>query len=393
MSRDSAPRAAEGHPTHPISMVALGPEDAAERTQWIEALARVVDHHGYCLGREVEELEERMGAILDGAHVLGFSNGTDALRLALQAVGVQSGDAVLVPAMSFFASASSIAHLGAQPLFVDVDPGTLNLDPDAVAARLQAARGTPLERRIKALVAVHLYGQGAALDRLTQLCEAHGIALIEDAAQAFGVRYQGRPLGTLGAIGSYSFYPTKNLGAPGDAGLVATRDARLAERVRLLRVHGDRGGYHHELMGWNARMDGFQAAILKLRLDRFTAHQARRQAHAEHYLAGLRRLELLERVRPLTRTPGSEHGWHQFIVRVADRDEVRRKLLAEGVPSAVYYPSTLPLQPAFAELGHRPGDFPAAEQAAREILALPVHQRLQREDLDRVLTALARAVA
>ena len=224
------------------------------------------------------------------------------------------------------------------------------------------------------------------------MCAAHDLPMVEDTAQAFGIRHRGCALGSIGVAGTFSFYPTKNLGAPGDAGMVISRDPEVAARVKSLRVHGDAGGYRHEELGWNARMDGFQAAILRIRLRRLAGIQETRERNARLYLEGLEAHDLLSRVRPLERTPGSGHGWHQFIVRLDDRDAVRSELQSQGIGTGLYYPSALPTQPAFAPLGHREGEFPVAEEAGRTALALPIHHRVRPEDVERVVEALARAV-
>ena len=370
---------------NPIQMVALGPDDDAERDEWIAALTRVVDSRAFCLGSEVDALERQVEELLDVPHALGVANGTDALRIALQAVGVKAGDEVIVPAYSFFASASMVSALGAKPVFVDLDPATLTIDPEAIAPAIT--------ERTRAVMPVHLYGQGAAMDRIEAICKPRGLKIVEDAAQVFGIRYRDQALGSIGNAGTFSFYPTKNIGAPGDAGMIITRDPEVFEQMKLLRVHGDRGGYNHTELGWNARMDGFQGAILQLRVARFSQIQAQRTANAERYLERFREEGLLGHLRPLGRTPGSEQGWHQFIVRVEKRDHVRSVLNDHGVPSGIYYPGTLPLQPVFADLGHKPGDFPIAERAAADVLALPVHHRIEAAEVDRVVEALKVAFA
>ncbi|MGE3165432.1 MAG: DegT/DnrJ/EryC1/StrS family aminotransferase [Planctomycetota bacterium] len=370
--------------TNAISMVALGPDEADEREEWLAALGSVIDRSAFCLGSEVEEFEREVKELLGVHAALGVANGSDALRIALQALAIGPGDEVIVPAYSFFASASSIAHLGARPRFVDVSRDTLTLDPEALTA---AANDLT-----KAVMPVHLYGQAAALDAIGPWCAQRRITIVEDAAQAFGVRHRGIALGGVGAAGTFSFYPTKNLGAPGDAGMVITREPEVAERVRMLRAHGDRGGYRHEALGWNARLDGFQAAILRIRLRRLPHIQELRSRNARLYLEGLAAKSLLDDVRPLGRTPGSEHGWHQFIVFVEERPHVQAVLRERGIASGVYYPSTLPSQPAFASLGHRTGEFPVAEYASRCALALPIHHRVTPTDVERVVEALAYAV-
>lgn len=365
-------------------MVALGPDDDQERSEWHAALSSVIDRTAFCLGPEVDQFEREVKELLDVHDAIGVANGSDALRIALQAVGIGAGDEVIVPAFSFFASASSIAHLGARPRFVDIAKSTLTLDPNALAA---AATD-----RTRAVMPVHLYGQAADMDRIAPWCAERRLTIVEDTAQAFGVRHRGVALGAIGAAGTFSFYPTKNLGAPGDAGMIITREPNVAERVRMLRAHGDRGGYRHEALGWNARLDGFQAAILRVRLRRLPRVQELRTRNAEFYLAGLSAAGLHEQIRPLARTPGSEHGWHQFIVFVEQRDHVQAVLRDRGIATGIYYPSPLPTQPAFASLGHRAGEFPVAEYASRSALALPVHHRVTPSDVERVVEALAFAV-
>ncbi len=368
-----------------ISMVALGPDDLEERAEWLTALERTVDATAFCLGNEVTNFEAQACEFLDVPFALGVSNGTDALRIGLQALGVGPGDEVIVPATSFFASASSVAHLGATPVFADVLPETLQLDP-AEAKR-------HITERTKAMMPVHLYGQAAPMGELLALAEETGIEVIEDAAQSFDARYEGRALGSLGRCGTFSFYVTKNLAAAGDAGMIVTRDEATFERMRSLRVHGDAGGYQHEHLGWNARMDGFQGAILSIRLERLRAVHAARAKNAGRYHAAIEARGLSDIVRPLGLTDGSDHVWHQYIVRVPNRDHVMQSLRDQGIGCAVYYPSTLPSQPVFANLGHRDGDFPVAEAGCRDVLGLPIHHRLKDEDPDRVIAAIAETLA
>ena len=369
----------------PVQPVALGPEDDAERIEWMNALSRVIDNRSFCLGAEVEAFEREVAAFLGVEHAVGLSNGTDALRLGLHALGVGPGDEVIVPAFSFFATASTALHLGATPVFVDVDDETLNMDA--------AAAERAITERTKAIVPAHLYGQGGDMAALHAVAERAGVPILEDAAQVFGVRivdgpFEGRCLGTIGAAGTFSFYPTKNLGAPGDAGMLITNDAEMAARVRALRVHGDRGGYQHEALGYNARMDGFQAAILRTRLARHEARQARRTANARHYLD-----RLPASVRTVGQRPEYEHGWHQFVVRVSDRDGLRRHLAEHGINTGVHYPRTLPSQPALAKYAPAADTIPVATAAAAEVLALPIHPRLTTDELDRVVAAITAYLA
>ncbi|MDE0959261.1 MAG: DegT/DnrJ/EryC1/StrS family aminotransferase [Planctomycetota bacterium] len=369
-------------------MVAVGPDDTAERAQWLEALGHAIDSSSFCLGSEVEKFEAACKERLGVAHAFGVSSGTDGLKVALSAAGVTAGDEVVVPAYSFFATASVIAQLGAVPIFCDVDPATLCIDP--------AAAETLISPRTRAILPVHLYGQTADIDAILKISLKHRIPIVEDAAQAFGVFHRGRPAGAIGTVGAFSFYPTKNLAAAGDAGMIVTQDDEIAHRVRQLRVHGDAGGYNHQMLGWNARMDGFQGAILTLQLQRLDQRQAIRQRNVEEYLHALQEHHLTSQVVTLGRTAGSDHCWHQFIVQVDDRDQIRNQLAERGIDSGIYYPATLPEQSCLAT-DRYPSDglvamFPVAQRAARTVLALPVHHRLLEGDPTRVIQALAEIV-
>ena len=364
-----------------IHMVAVGPDDDQEKRAWLAALEQVIDQNGYCLGKPVEEFESQCKEYLGVRHALGVSNGTDGLKLALKAVGVNPGDEVILPAYSFFSTASVIAHLGAIPVFVDLDPTTLLMDSALIPAAIS--------EKTKAIMPVQLYGQTADMDSIMKIADQHAIPVVEDAAQSFGVRYKNKPAGAIGSAGAFSFYPTKNLAAAGDAGMVVTQDDEIAERMRQLRVHGDIGGYQHHSLGWNARMDGFQGAILSLKLERLEAQQQIRQRNAEEYLNALTKMHLTDRIQLLEKTPGSDHCWHQFIILVEDREQIREQLSLRGIASGIYYPGTLPAQPCFKDLNHQQGDFPIADNAARRVLALPIHHRLNEGDPNRVVQALA----
>ena len=364
-------------------MVAVGPDDADERAAWLEALSSAIDANSYCLGAAVDAFETRCREHLSVPHAIGMNSGTDAIRIGLQAVGIGPRDRVVVPAFSFFSTASSVAHLGAVPHFVDVDPETGLIDLEAAVAGLDAGA--------RAVLPVHLYGQGVAMEPLLAAAEKNSAFVIEDSAQSFGVDYKGQMLGTIGHAGAYSFYPTKNLGAAGDAGLAVSRDDTISAQIRSLRVHGDAGGYDHRTLGWNARMDGFQGAILSVKLDRLAAIESARARNVETYLAALEGSDLLDLVRPLARTPGSGHCWHQFIVRIAEghRDRVRAALTEAGIGSGIYYPGILPTLAVFSSLGHTAEEFPAATSLAENGLALPIHHRLSPEDPERVVDVLA----
>lgn len=368
----------------PIPMVALGPDDSEEHAAWVAALTRTIDQTAFCLGSEVAHFEQAAAEYLDVPHALGCNSGTDAIRIGLQAVGVGAGDEVVVPALSFFATASSVAHLGARPVFVDVEESTLTLD----VTKLESA----ITSKTKAVIPVHLYGQGAAMGPILDICEARGIPIVEDAAQCFSARYtydgEERALGSWGQVGTFSFYPTKNLAAPGDAGLMIARDDEIAARLKSLRVHGDAGGYQHESLGWNSRMDGFQGAVLAIRLERLAAHHAQRAENACRYHELISESRHREHIRPLGLTEGSTHVWHQFIVRLPNRDAIKEALQAAKIGCMVYYPRTLPSQPVFNDLGYTPDDFPVAEASTHEGLALPIHHRLKPEDLARVIKGI-----
>jgi dTDP-4-amino-4,6-dideoxygalactose transaminase len=330
------------------------------------AFERVIETSAFIHGPEVEAFEREFAAVCGVPHAVGVSNGTDALAMALRALGVGAGDLVAVPAFTFVATAEAVCHVGARPLFVDIDPASFTLDPEAL-------RRTLRQHTVRAVIPVHLYGQPAGMDDITALAQESGAAVIEDAAQAHGARYRGRRVGGLGRLGCFSFYPSKNLGALGDGGAVTTHDADLAARLRLLRDHGQTAKYTHGTVGYNARLDGLQAALLRVKLPHLDAWNTRRQAVAaayHHGLAGLPGLTLPETV------PDREHVYHLFVVRCRERDALRAHLSDCGIATGIHYPAPLHLQPAFASLGYHPGDLPASEAAAREVLALPLYPEL-----------------
>ncbi|HEY7953970.1 MAG TPA: DegT/DnrJ/EryC1/StrS family aminotransferase [Polyangia bacterium] len=343
------------------------------RRQWqlvgpsvLEAVERVLAGGAYILGEDVAALERELATRLALPHAIGVSSGSDALLVSLMALGIGPGDEVVTTALSFFATAGAIARLGARPVFADIDPRTFNLDPKSALARV-----TP---RTRAIVPVHLFGAPAELAPLAQ----SGLPIVEDAAQALDAAGVGR----AGALTTLSFFPSKNLGAAGDAGMVLTSDDALADRVRLLRAHGSRPKYIHGQLGGNFRLDTLQAAILRAKLPHLAEWNRRRRENAARYRA------LLDGT-PLTLpadTPG--HVWHHFVVRAPRRDELRAHLLARGVESEIYYPRPLHLQPCFASLGGREGELPEAERACREVLALPIHAELAEEQLVHVAASV-----
>ena len=364
------------------------------REEVLAAIARVCDSQGFILGPEVEALEREIAALTGAIGAVGCASGTEALWLALVAAGVQPGDSVITTAFSFFASASAIVRAGATPIFMDVDPGTLNLDAALIRKRLAANR----PKNLRAILPVHLYGQCADMDAFHQLAEEFSLAIVEDAAQAIGAEWRGRGAGSLGVTAAFSFYPTKNLSAYGDAGIVTTTRPEMADHMRRLRNHGSSRRYYHDEFGWNGRMDAIQAAVLRVKLPHLANWNHRRQQHAATYDRLLAEAGLASPstssadtspIRPLARTPEATHVFHQYVVRAARRDELRQFLAGHKIGSEIYYPLPLHLQPAFSYLGLKAGDLPVAEQASREVLALPMFPELTEPEIQRVVEAIA----
>jgi dTDP-4-amino-4,6-dideoxygalactose transaminase len=333
------------------------------------AVQRVMESARFIGGPEVTALEEEVARYSACPHAVACASGTDALLLSLRALDVGPGDEVVTSAFSFFASAGTIVNAGAQPVFVDIDPRTYNLDPH----RLEAAI-TPLT---KAVVAVHLYGQCCDLTAVRAVCEKHQIWLIEDAAQAIGSEWEGKRAGSVGDTGCFSFFPSKNLGGAGDGGMITVRDAALAERLRLLREHGAKPKYYHSIVGTNSRLDALQAAILRVKLkhlDRWSEKRAKNAAAYDALLEGARL------TRP-HRDPRSRHIYNQYVIRAEARDALRQHLTDRGIGTEIYYPVPLHLQKCFASLGLQEGDMPQSEAAAREVLALPIYPELTEEQI------------
>jgi dTDP-4-amino-4,6-dideoxygalactose transaminase len=366
----------------PVPLLDLQEQYRPIRDDLIAALIRVADTQRFIGGPEVEALERELAAFIGVRHAIGVSSGTDALLVSLMALGIGPGDEVVTTPFSFFATAGSIVRLGAVPVFVDVDPGTLNIDASAVAAAI-----TP---RTRAIMPVHLYGLCADMQPLLEAAARAGVPVTEDAAQAIGASYGDRQAGAMGAVGCFSFFPSKNLGAFGDAGLVTTDDDRLAHDVRLLRDHGAEPKYFHKRVGGNFRLDALQAAVLRVKLPHLAAWTAARRANADRYdrLFRERRLDVRVPIRP----DGRGHIFNQYVIRVPNRDEVRASLERAGIGTEIYYPVPFHLQECFAPLGYRQGAFPAAEAAAREVLALPVYPGLTEMQQRSVVDALEHAL-
>lgn len=351
------------------------------RDDVLREVIRVIDSQKFILGDDVGKLERDVAAYCGCTRAIGCANGSDALVLALMAMKIGPGDEVLTAPYSFFATAGSISRVGAVPVFADVAEATFNLDIDSLRRALDA------HPRVRAIMPVHLFGGCADMDPIMALARERGIPVVEDAAQAIGAEYNGRRAGSMGHIGCFSFFPSKNLGGYGDGGILTTSDDALAERLTVLRTHGSQKKYVHEVIGFNSRLDTLQAAVLRVKLPYLDRWTAGRQRNAELY-----RTRLATRDIPVT-TPAAapyqtRHIYNQFVIRAERRDALQNHLKEHGVGSEVYYPQPLHLQPCYAFLGHRPGDFPVSERLAKESLALPIYPELEPEDIDYVCQAI-----
>ena len=354
---------------------AIAVQDAPLREEILAAIAGVVERGRFVLGEEGEAFEREFAPLAGCAHAAGVGSGTDAIRLALQAVGVKAGDDVVTVPMTATYTALAISMLGARPVFCDVEPGTLTMDP----AKLEATI-TPATR---AIVPVHLYGQCADVRAIGAIADARGIALVEDCAQAILARFDGRPAGSFGAAAAFSFYPTKNLGAYGDGGAVTSNDAAVVERVKRLRNGGQSERYRHEEPGVNSRLDELQAAVLRVKLRRLAAATDQRRAQAARYDSALKGLKLP------AEAPGRRHVYHLYAVRHARRDALAAALAAAGIGTIIHYPVPVHLQPAYAPLALARGTFPESESAADELLSLPLYPGLLQEQQDAVIEAVS----
>jgi dTDP-4-amino-4,6-dideoxygalactose transaminase len=381
-----------GHKTAAsIPMLDLSRQYAGLRDEILAAVARACDSQRYILGEDAIAFEREFAALCGTADAVGCASGTDGLWLALAAAGVGPGDSVITTPFSFFATASSILRAGAKPVFADVDPETLNLDPASVKEHLKR---TPLAAR--ALMPVHLYGQCADMDSFDRLAAEFKLQVIEDAAQAVGATWNGKPAGSLSAAAAFSFYPTKNLSAFGDAGAVTTSDAKIAERMRLLRNHGSKQRYYHDEIGANSRLDSIQAAVLRVKMPHLASWNNARRERAQLYTQLLNNAGLTKTgansaapIRLLKTLPGAHHIYHQYVIRVRDRDKLRAFLTERGIGAEIYYPIPLHLQKCFGYLGYAPGDLPEAEQAALDVLALPIFAELQEDEQRHVVETIA----
>jgi dTDP-4-amino-4,6-dideoxygalactose transaminase len=370
--------------TIPVPLLDLKAQYTEIREEIRSAIDRVADSQHFILGPEVESLEREVSAYSGCEHGIGISSGTDALLVALMAIDLKPGDEVITPSYSFFATAGAVWRLGARPVFVDIDPQTYNIDP----ASMEAA----ITDRTRAIIPVHLYGQMADMDPLMEIARRHNLVVIEDAAQAIGSEYRGRRAGSIGDMGCFSFFPSKNLGGFGDGGMVTTNDQELARRVRLLRNHGYSPKYYNKVVGGNFRLDAIQAAVLRVKLPYLDRWTEARQRNAETYRRLFAEAGLTDDFGKVTlphEAADRRHIYNQFVIRSRWRDELMTHLKERQIGSEIYYPVPLHLQECFNELGHRSGDMPASEKAARETLALPIYPELTDQMLQSVVAAVA----
>jgi len=367
-----------------VPLLDLQQQYGALRDELLAAIIRVCDSQRFIMGPEVEALERELAKDLAVEHAIAVSSGTDAILAALMALGIGPGDEVVTSTYSFFATAGCVARVGATPVLVDIDPVTYNID----AAALHAA----ITPRTRAIIPVHLYGLCADMDPVLAIASAAGAAVIEDACQAIGAEYKGRQAGSMGAAGCFSFFPSKNLGAFGDAGLVATQDSQLGAEIRLLRNHGAEPKYHHKRIGGNFRLDALQATVLRVKLPHLGRWTDGRRMNAARYGRLFTEAGLADRIVLPVEPSGSRHIYNQYVIRVRDRDKVRARLTASGVGTEIYYPVPFHLQECFASLGYRRGAFPHAEAAADTTLALPIYPELSVDQQSAVVAAVAAAL-
>jgi dTDP-4-amino-4,6-dideoxygalactose transaminase len=381
-----------------VPLLDLKAQFAQIRAEVMPVIDRVCASQHFILGEHVHALEEEVARYCGASAGIGVSSGTDALLIALMALGIGAGDEVITSPFTFFATAGTIARAGARPVFCDIDPPTFNLSPAAVRAFIADYCQTEGNRlinratggRIRALMPVHLYGQCADMDPLMAIARQYGLKVIEDAAQAIGTQYgDGRHAGTIGDIGCFSFFPSKNLGAFGDAGLCTTNDAELAETLRVLRVHGGKPKYFHALIGGNFRIDELQAAVLRVKLKYLDGWTEGRQRNAAYYDTAFAGAGLGANLRTPVAIAGYRHIYNQYVVRAQNRDALRQRLSEQGIGNEIYYPVPLHLQTCFAYLNYRAGDFPQSERAAKETLALPIYPELEQGQLAHVVATVA----
>lgn len=363
-----------------IPMLDLSEQYAAIRSEVLDVLDQVMSSSQFILGPNVKKLETDIAEYSHVAHAIGCANGSDAIHIALQALGVGPGDEVITTPFTFFATGGAIVRAGAKPVYVDIDPVTFNIDP----AKIEEA----ITDKTKAIIPVHLYGQMADMERIAEIAKKNNLAVVEDAAQAIGAKHNGKSVGELGSAATYSFFPTKNLGAYGDGGMIVTDNDEVAENCRVIRVHGSKPKYYHHVLGYNSRLDELQAAVLNIKFPHLDKWGELRREKAQMYTSLLK-----EKVGDLVVTPtekeGNYHVFHQFTIRVKNRDELQQYLKDQGVQTMIYYPLPLHVQPVFKDLGYKEGDLPLAEKAANEALSLPMFPELKTEQQEYVVAKIA----
>jgi len=381
MSSKVAEVAVSSTPKMQFPFLDLKAQFATIREEVMSAVTRVMDSQVFIMGPEVSAFEEEVKSQTGAEFTIGCASGSDALLLALMALEVGPGDEVIAPPFTFVATAGSIARLRAKPVFADIDAVTYNLDP----AKLEAK----ITKKTKAIIPVHLFGLAADMDPIMAIARKHNIAVIEDAAQAIGSKYKGKAVGSIGSMGCFSFFPSKNLGGAGDGGLITTNDPALAEKLRILRVHGSRSKYEYQLLGMNSRLDSLQAAILRVKLKHLDKWAAGRERNADLYRKLFHEHKLTDLVQPPVAPDGYVHVYNQFTIRTPKRDALKSHLQRLGIPTEIYYPHCLHLQPAFADLGHKPGDCPESEKASVEALSLPIYTELKQQQIEAVVNGIA----
>lgn len=363
-----------------VPMLDLSEQYQELRTEVLEVLDQVMGSSRFILGDNVKKLEEDVAKYSNVAYGIGCGNGSDAIHIALQAMGVGPGDEVITTAFTFFATGGAIVRAGATPVYVDIDPVTFNINPEKIEAAIT--------ENTKAIIPVHLYGQMADMERISEIAKKHNLGVVEDAAQAIGAKHNGKSVGELGSAATYSFFPTKNLGAYGDGGMLVTDDADIAEKSRVIRVHGSKPKYYHHVLGYNSRLDELQAAVLNVKFPHLDRWSDLRRDKASTYTSLLK-----EKLGDLVVTPvekeGNHHVFHQYTLRVENRDELQNYLKEQGVATMVYYPLPLHIQPVFADLGYKEGDLPETEKAAREAISLPMFPELKTEQQEYVVAKIA----
>ena len=354
-----------------VPMIDLKKQFADIKEEILDTVTEILEGAHYILGPRVTEFEKKVAAYHGVSEAIGVASGTDALHLAVEALGIGDGDEVITTPFTFFATAEAVIYTGATPVFVDIDPETMNIDPAKIEEKIT--------ENTKAIIPVHIFGHPADMDRIMAIAKKHNLHVIEDCAQSFGADISGRKTGSFGDVGCFSFYPSKNLGAFGDAGMVTLNDAGLVDRIRVLRNHGSKGAYKHESVGFNSRLDELQAGILLVKFRRIDEYNRRRRQNAALYNAALSDKVL----KPVER-PGMTHVYHQYTLRSVQRDRIQQALRQKEMSSVVYYPIPLHLQEALSFLDHKKGDFPVAEEAAATVLSLPMYPELEEKTIKEI---------